>query len=153
MAEVTLRAVEPRDLDALYEHQADPAASRMAAVESRDRPAFDAHWAKVLRDPAVATRAVLQDEHLVGYLVAWREGSRTLVGYWLGRAHWGQGIAGRALMAFLAQLPTRPLHAHVAKGNAASIRVLEKCGFRRFGEGTIVHDGAEVPEWSYALAG
>jgi len=26
-------------------------------------------------------------------------------------------------------VPARPLHAHVAKHNVASIRVLEKCGF------------------------
>ena len=33
------------------------------------------------------------------------------------------------------QFPERPLHAIVAKTNAGSIRVLEKCGFATIGEG------------------
>ena len=39
-----------------------------------------------------------------------------------------------ALGAFLSQVTVRPLYAHVAKHNLASIRVLEKCGFTRVGE-------------------
>jgi hypothetical protein len=35
----------------------------------------------------------------------------------------------------------RPLHAHVAERNAASIRVLEKCGFTRCGEPLVAPDG------------
>jgi RimJ/RimL family protein N-acetyltransferase len=35
---------------------------------------------------------------------------------------------------FLSELTERPLYAGVAKGNAASLRVLEKCGFRVEGE-------------------
>ena len=31
----------------------------------------------------------------------------------------------------LDEVPVRPLHAHVVAHNLASIRVLEKCGFRR----------------------
>ena len=39
-------------------------------------------------------------------------------------------MATRALSAFLREVPTRPLYAGVAEHNRASIRVLEKCGFR-----------------------
>ncbi|HMJ07102.1 MAG TPA: GNAT family N-acetyltransferase [Chthoniobacterales bacterium] len=38
-------------------------------------------------------------------------------------------MATEALSAFLRLEQTRPLHAGVAKHNAASIRVLQKCGF------------------------
>ena len=38
-------------------------------------------------------------------------------------------MATRALAAYLQIVKDRPLHAHVAKHNVASIRVLEKCGF------------------------
>jgi len=38
-----LREVVESDLDALFEQQADPESSTMAAVPSRDRAAFDAH--------------------------------------------------------------------------------------------------------------
>ncbi len=57
-------------------------------------------------------------------------GERFDVGYGLGRAHWGRGIASRALALLLAEVPHRPLYATVAASNAASIRVLEKHGFR-----------------------
>jgi RimJ/RimL family protein N-acetyltransferase len=46
------------------------------------------------------------------------------------RAFWGRGIATAALSAFLSLEQTRPLHAGVAKHNIASIRVLQKCGFK-----------------------
>ena len=36
---------------------------------------------------------------------------------------------GKELAAFLCLVPERPLHAHVARHNVGSIRVLEKCGF------------------------
>jgi len=42
----------------------------------------------------------------------------------------------RALSAFLEQVKTRPLYAHVAKHKLASMRVLEKCGFTIIGEDT-----------------
>jgi RimJ/RimL family protein N-acetyltransferase len=51
------------------------------------------------------------------------------VGYWLGRDFWGKGTATKALSLFLSQVEERPLFAHVAKDNQASLRVLEKCGF------------------------
>ncbi len=54
---------------------------------------------------------------------------KTLVGYWIGKEHWGKGVASSALSLFLLQVATRPLYAHVARQNVASIRVLQKCGF------------------------
>ena len=56
------------------------------------------------------------------------------VGYWIGREYWGKGVATRAVSTFLGHVKTRPLYAHVAKDNIASIRVLEKCGFKISGE-------------------
>ena len=45
-----LREVVESDLDAFYEQQADPEATRMALLPARDRPAFDAHWRRVLTE-------------------------------------------------------------------------------------------------------
>ena len=50
------------------------------------------------------------------------------VGYYLGRAFWGRGIASAALTAFLRLEQTRPFHASATQHNAASLRVLQKCG-------------------------
>jgi RimJ/RimL family protein N-acetyltransferase len=44
----------------------------------------------------------------------------------------GRGVATQALAAFLGLEPVRPLYAGVAKHNVASIRVLQKCGFKLF---------------------
>ena len=57
---------------------------------------------------------------------------------------WGRGIATRALQEFLELEATRPLYAHAASDNAASIRVLTKCGFLIVGEGReFAHGGNE----------
>jgi len=56
------------------------------------------------------------------------------LGYWLGADHWGQGYASEAVGAVVpyafATVGARRLQACVFAGNPASVRVLEKCGFR-----------------------
>ena len=126
---VRLRKVRQADLPILFEHQRDPVAARLAAFPSREWDAFQAHWARILADPKVAARAILFEGQVAGNLVSWELAGETLVGYWIGRGYWGKGVASRALSLFLRQVKTRPLFAHVAKSNLASIRVLEKCGF------------------------
>jgi RimJ/RimL family protein N-acetyltransferase len=128
---VRLRAVEGGDLGVFFEIQADREGAAMAAVPMRDRTHFDAHWAKVRLDRAAILRTVLVDDVVAGNVVSWAEGGQRLVGYWIGREHWGRGVATRALALFVGEVPDRPLYAHVATHNAGSIRVLEKCGFQR----------------------
>ena len=57
------------------------------------------------------------------------------IGYWLGRAYWGEGIATAAVLAMiphaLRELELYRLQARVFDGNHASVRVLERCGFAR----------------------
>jgi len=56
-----------------------------------------------------------------------------VVGFWLGEAHWGRGIATAALCALTAHafatFDVCRLQAYVFDGNAASGRVLEKAGY------------------------
>jgi RimJ/RimL family protein N-acetyltransferase len=127
---VQLRDVEPDDLPLFFEHQRDPEAVAMVAFHSRDRPAFDAHWAKILADETGLTKTIVVDGHTAGHIVSFMRDGEREVGYWLDRAFWGRGIATQALSAFVRFEQRRPLYAGVAKHNAASIRVLEKCGFR-----------------------
>jgi RimJ/RimL family protein N-acetyltransferase len=128
-ADLFLRPVEAGDLDAFFEHQRDPEANRMAAFPARERPAFDAHWQRILADEAVTVRTIVWNDEIAGNVLGWPRNDERLVGYWLGRDYWGRGIATRALAAFLDELTARPLRAHVATSNLGSIRVLEKCGF------------------------
>ena len=128
---VHLRDVRDDDLVALFEHQTDPEANRMANFEARDRDTFMAHWAKILRDDSVVVRTIEVEGRVAGNIVSWEHDGERDVGYWIGRDEWGNGVATAALTAFLVEVDTRPLHAHVAAHNIGSIRVLEKCGFER----------------------
>jgi RimJ/RimL family protein N-acetyltransferase len=131
---VVLRPVEPADLPVLYEHQRDPAGITMAGVGGRDRAAFDEHWAKILADQDTVIRTVVHNGEVAGHVLSFERDGRREVGYWIGRDHWGRGVATAALMAFLGEDEARPLYAGVLPANAGSLRVLEKCGFAVVGE-------------------
>jgi RimJ/RimL family protein N-acetyltransferase len=126
---VVLRDVTAGDLPTFFEHQLDPDANQMAAFPARAKDAFMAHWTKILGDETVTTKTILFDGRVAGNVVSWRQSGEREVGYWIGKEYWGKGIATRALSEFLSHVTARPLYAHVAKHNIASIRVLEKCGF------------------------
>jgi RimJ/RimL family protein N-acetyltransferase len=149
--DVQLREVAEGDLPILFEHQRDPEANRMAAFPARGREAFMAHWRKILSDERIITRTVTVDGQVAGNLVCFEESGRQEVGYWIGREYWGRGVATQALAAFLGQVTTRPLYAGVARHNAASIRVLEKCGFTMSDEGGGSSNGDDVEEYLLEL--
>ena len=136
---IRLREVEPGDLPLFFAHQQDAGAAAMAAFPSRDRAAFDAHWAKILADKTGLIRTIVlasaasadsaAGEQVAGNIVSWNSDGKREIGYWIDRAYWGHGVATAALLEFLRLEQARPLYAGVAKHNAGSIRVLEKCGF------------------------
>lgn len=126
---IRLRPVEAADLPRVFEMQLDPESNRMAATIARTREKFDVHWAKVLPDPAVTARVILVGDELVGLVSCFQRTGEDHVGYWIDRAWWGRGIASRALELLLTEVTRRPLIATAATSNAASLRVLQKCGF------------------------
>ena len=126
---VSLRDVQEGDLHIFYEQQLDPEAMRMAAFPARDYETFMAHWDKGLGNATTILQAIVFQGEVAGNIVSWEQSGECNVGYWLGKKYWGKGIASAALSLFLKQVITRPLFAHVAKHNSASIRVLQKCGF------------------------
>lgn len=131
---VQLRPVTEADFPALFSYQADPVAIRRVVYSARDYTSFVLHWRRVLADPQVLARSILENGRLVGNIGGFERGGVREVGYWLERAAWGRGIATRALTLFLGLERTRPLHAGVAPHNTASLRVLAKCGFVVTGE-------------------
>jgi RimJ/RimL family protein N-acetyltransferase len=143
--EVVLRDVIDADLPALFEHQQDPEATRMAAFPSRDRETFMAHWAKIMADRTNILQTIVFDGQVAGNIVSWNQDGRREVGYWLGREFWGRGIATFALRSFLERMKMRPLYAHVAKRNIASRRVLEKCGFTLIGADRVLAEAPAEP--------
>lgn len=139
MTTVELRAVRESDLPIFYEHQRDPEACRVAGFPSREREAFMAHWQRIMADDTNVLRTILYQGQVAGNIVSFiLEGHRE-VGYWIGREYWGQGIVTQALAEFLRELDERPLYGYVHQHNLGSMRVLEKCGFRRAGS-----EGEEV---------
>jgi RimJ/RimL family protein N-acetyltransferase len=127
-----LREVRDEDLPVLFDQWADPVAAHMAAsnADHMDRGAFWRRWARLRADETVINRVIVVDGEVAGTIGSWGEHDEREVTYWMGRSYWGRGIATCALSPFLAVDPSRPLHARVAYDNLASLRVLEKCGFR-----------------------
>jgi len=126
---IQLRDVEAADLALIFEHQRDPVAVAMVDFRSRGAMAFAEHWAKLLADDTILKQTIVVDGEIAGHIGSWTSDGKRELGYWLDRAFWGRGIATAAITAYLRLEPIRPLHAVVAKHNAASLRVLQKCGF------------------------
>ena len=134
--QISLRPMVDADLDAIYEQMKDPESVRMAAftaADPADRDAFLAHMSRVSNDPGVVHRVIDAEGALAGTIACFKIDERTEVTYWIDRALWGRGIASAALQCLLSMTTERPVFGRAASDNAASIRVLEKAGFRRIG--------------------
>ncbi len=124
-----------------------PALARAIADEAVVRNLATAPWPYALQD-AEAFLASPRDPALPSFLITERtKGAPRLIGacglgrrpsgavelgYWIARAHWGQGFAteaGRALVEIARTLKLPRLEASHFVDNPASARVLEKLGF------------------------
>jgi RimJ/RimL family protein N-acetyltransferase len=151
---VTLREVEPSDLDVFHAQQLDREAIRMAAFVSRDRadkPVFLAHWEKILRSPRNINRTILASGQVAGHIACFPLDEHLEVTYWLGREFWGRGIATAALRQLLQIVPSRPILARAASDNLGSLRVLQKCGFAIVGQDTGFAHGRDADTDEYLL--
>jgi RimJ/RimL family protein N-acetyltransferase len=136
-SDLLLRDVVKDDLPIFFEQQLDSDANHMAAFTAKnpaDRDAFTSHWNKILGDDATTNKTILFAGQVVGHIASFERLGKPEVSYWIGKEYWGKGIATKALSVFLSQVKERPVYARVAKDNTASIRVLEKCGFKISGE-------------------
>ncbi len=132
---LSLRAVYESDLPLFYEHQNDEGAEAMVGLPSRARDDFFDHWQKVMANPTIILRTILVENEIAGYLCSFvKEADEREVGYQLGRAFWGKGIATQALQLFLPLIPYRPLYGVTTTHNIGSQKVLTRCGFILVGE-------------------
>ncbi len=100
-------------------------------------------WVSLCKTQSPALNlAITADDRVIGSigLMPGNDSSRVSaeVGYWLGEAYWGRGIATTALRQIVEYgfgiLPElNRIFAYVDEGHTASMRVLEKNGFRREG--------------------
>jgi RimJ/RimL family protein N-acetyltransferase len=157
-SDILLRDVVASDLPIFFEMQLDTEANHMAAFTAKDpadREAFMALWTTVLGDEISTNQTILFDGQVVGNIVSYEdeELGGPEVGYWIDKAYWGRGIATRALSLLLVHVSVRPIYARAVKDNIGSLRVLEKCGFVRIGEGSGFANarGEEVEEYILRL--
>jgi RimJ/RimL family protein N-acetyltransferase len=153
---VTLREVQPSDLETFYEQQLDPEAIRMAAFVGKDRKdkvAFGAHWEKILNSSQNINRTIVADGQVAGHIACFPHGENLEVTYWLGREFWGRGLATQGLKRMLQLVVDRPIFGRAATDNIGSIRVLHKCGFKIVGtdKGFAIGRGEETEEYILRL--
>lgn len=154
---ITIRDVVKTDLPIFFRYQLDPEATFMAAftaIDPADEDIFSKKWSKILSDKTIITKAILYDGEVAGHVASFERFGKPEVTYWIGKEYWGKGIATLALSLFLNDVKVRPLYARAAKDNAASIRVLGKCGFTISGyeKGYANARGEEIEETILKLA-
>jgi RimJ/RimL family protein N-acetyltransferase len=136
-AVIQLRNFEPSDLDEFFAHQLDPSANHMAAFGAKDpsdRGVFNHHWQNILNDPSITVRTITADGDVVGSILAYVSEGTPEISYWIDKKRWGQGITSAAVGLFLDEYTERPIRARAVKDNVASIKILEKFGFKPVGE-------------------
>jgi RimJ/RimL family protein N-acetyltransferase len=148
---VSLRPLEDRDLDTIFQQVTDPESILMAAFTTEDwsdRRAFLDRMSRLRSDPSLWHRVIDVDGAVAGTIGSFRINDQREVTYWVDRAHWGKGIASAALQLLLAEIAERPVFARAASDNVGSLRVLEKAGFRRVGvnRGFAAGRGEEIEE-------
>jgi RimJ/RimL family protein N-acetyltransferase len=148
---ISLRPLEDRDLDAIFEQSTDPESIRMAAFtpqDQTDRDAFLKRMSRVRANTSASNRVIEVDGAIAGTIASFRIDDELEVTYWVDRAQWGKGIASAALQLLLAETAERPVYGRAASDNVGSLRVLEKAGFRRVGvdRGFAAGRGEEIEE-------
>ena len=125
---VSLRAVEDGDLPLFFEWQSDEESYRMAAVPTRDAESFAAHWARNRSNPENYMRTIVADGVVVGNVVSWTGGEGRMVGYWIGKEHWGRGIASAALRLYLDHVEQ---HRPCSRPSSSTTRARAACSRRQ----------------------
>ena len=143
-----LRPLKSEDSQAMYDLLSDPAVSGNIGVFSQPFTNIQAEgWcglASVFHRESLGYLCGLYEKEspqkMIGYAgIAWTDDHRPRdeweAGYWLTKKHWHQGIAAEALSGIIKQkagdLGVRMLFAEAAQSNYGSIRVMEKCGFKK----------------------
>ena len=103
---VSLRPLEDRDLDTIYQQVTDSESVRMAAFtaeDQTDRRAFLNRMSRLRADTSVSYRVIDVDGAIAGTIASFRIDNQPEVTYWVDRTQWGKGIASAALQILLAR--------------------------------------------------
>ena len=164
LAHCSLREWRPSDADSLVKHANNIKVWRNlhdAFPHPYTRADADAWIQKTSADHVNAVFAITVGGKAVGG-IGFHRGTdvhrlTATIGYWLGEAYWGRGIATEALRAMtehtLANFDFARIEAHVFEWNVASARVLEKAGYTREARmrKRVTKEGKTVDCFLYAL--
>lgn len=143
---LSLRKPAMADLDACAELLGDYEVAKMLARVSYpyDLDAGRAYLATAIRNWADASRAPELAFHIdhkgqmIGYIGFKKLQETPEIGYWLGRPFWGKGFMSEALSAAINWMFENTGHDQIAAEamteNPASLKVMDKIGFRTVGE-------------------
>jgi RimJ/RimL family protein N-acetyltransferase len=105
---VSLRPLEDRDLDTIYQHMTDPASVRMAAFtaeDQTDRRAFLTRMSRLRTDASVSYRVIDIDGAIAGTIASFKIDNQPEVTYWVDRTLWGKASRALHYGSFLPRLP------------------------------------------------
>lgn len=154
-----IRPFVPEDVSALARHAANP---NVLHTLSDDFPypyteEVAAKWVASAINASPRTHFAIEVKGEAAGAIGYRimPGRHTAeIGYWLGEDFWEQGIATAAVCLMLdhifAQYPVPSVTANVFEFNHASIRVLQKAGFRLIGWQTATKGGRNVQQIIYS---
>jgi RimJ/RimL family protein N-acetyltransferase len=136
---LVLRPLHETDLDDIVAEVNDFAVSRMLARVPFPYCRADAEdfLAASRRSSRDLSLILAMDGKAIGCMGLTDVKTTCEFGYWLGQAHWRQGLASEAARAFLAfafdDLGVGTVRSGVFADNPASLRVQEKLGFEKTG--------------------
>jgi RimJ/RimL family protein N-acetyltransferase len=133
---LTLRPLRPEDAErivALLGNDRD-AVLQMSHMPWPCTPTAAEAWIALRMQPGTTALAITRagDEAFLGVIGFGGLREMPSVGYWIGRPFWNRGYATEALQLVIGQvraLGAKGLQAETFPENAASARVLAKCGF------------------------
>jgi [ribosomal protein S5]-alanine N-acetyltransferase len=132
-ARLVLRQATWDDLDPVHRLMSDPQVMRYWSRPEHETREETRQWLRFMVEPEADSRDWLieKDGEVIGKAGAWKLPE---VGFLLSPDHWGQGLAFEAMTAVIAALavefPEMVLTAEVDPRNGASLRLLDRLGFR-----------------------
>lgn len=149
-ARLLLDQAQPQDLPALYDIATHPEVARMLLRFYPDMPM--AEFRETISAQAALPPfrlAIRQGGQVIGSIGIGALGKAPPIFYFLSTDHWGQGLGGEVLSAFLAEIDARfalpRLSAEVFADNPASARLLERYGFQETGQEMLPTKGRDAP--------
>jgi ribosomal-protein-alanine N-acetyltransferase len=146
---LVIRPLTESDADDVLEWRSDPIVNRFMPFPCDTDIEVVKEWIKRERQKKYRLAVVLKNKVIGDVSARWREKEHVYeIGYNLNRSYWGKGYATEAAKAIIKwtheQFDAHDFTAFYAKDNAASGRVLEKCGFVQEYTGQYSRDNGNI---------